>query len=117
MNYNQLRYVQRSRLRKNKTPMPPRFESCQYCGEALVRLKTVARCHHILHLSTNHVTWVDAAGTVHRHGILTKDHLVPKCKGGSNDTTNIVYSCGPCNVKKGDKTGVRTKTGQVFLSA
>jgi len=34
--------------------------------------------------------------------IKTKDHIVPKSKGGSNHRFNIFYMCGLCNVKKGD---------------
>ena len=35
---------------------------------------------------------------------LTLDHLIPKCKGGQNSWSNLVTSCGSCNVKKDDKT-------------
>ncbi len=34
---------------------------------------------------------------------LTLDHVVPKCKDGSNTWKNLVTCCGSCNVKKGDK--------------
>jgi hypothetical protein len=36
-------------------------------------------------------------------GELTKDHVVPKSKGGRDIVENIVPSCGPCNQKKGDE--------------
>lgn len=32
----------------------------------------------------------------------TKDHIVPKSKGGSSHRYNIFYMCSLCNVKKGD---------------
>ena len=35
---------------------------------------------------------------------LTKDHVVPKSKGGANDPTNIVWACRPCNLSKADRT-------------
>ena len=35
---------------------------------------------------------------------LTKDHVVPKSKGGRNDPTNIVWACRPCNLSKADRT-------------
>jgi len=35
---------------------------------------------------------------------LTIDHLVPKCKGGSDSWSNTVVSCVRCNNKKGDRT-------------
>jgi len=35
-------------------------------------------------------------------GYLTRDHLVPKSKGGSNSKENLVASCRPCNQNFGD---------------
>ena len=34
---------------------------------------------------------------------LTCDHIVPRSRGGTAEWTNIVTSCLPCNLKKGDK--------------
>lgn len=34
--------------------------------------------------------------------MLTKDHIIPKAKGGTDDLTNFQVMCGPCNSKKGD---------------
>jgi 5-methylcytosine-specific restriction endonuclease McrA len=34
---------------------------------------------------------------------LTCDHIIPKSRGGITEWTNIVTSCIPCNLKKGDK--------------
>jgi hypothetical protein len=33
----------------------------------------------------------------------TRDHLLPRSKGGSNDDNNIVLSCKKCNLKKSNK--------------
>lgn len=33
---------------------------------------------------------------------MTKDHLVPKGKGGSDSLSNYVLACYPCNHEKGD---------------
>jgi len=37
-----------------------------------------------------------------REIMLTKDHIMPKAKGGANSIKNYQTMCGPCNVKKGD---------------
>ena len=46
---------------------------------------------------------------------VTKDHVVPKCKGGLDTLTNVVASCGGCNSKKGDKrlaeSGLKLRDG------
>lgn len=34
---------------------------------------------------------------------LTYDHVVPRSKGGKTTWTNIVTSCVPCNLKKGNR--------------
>lgn len=34
---------------------------------------------------------------------ITKDHIVPRSKGGANAAYNIVPACRPCNQDKGDK--------------
>jgi len=38
---------------------------------------------------------------------LTLDHVTPISKGGRTSWTNIVVACGPCNVRKGNKTHMR----------
>jgi 5-methylcytosine-specific restriction endonuclease McrA len=35
---------------------------------------------------------------------LTRDHLIPLSKGGTDDISNVVPSCKSCNGSKGDKT-------------
>ena len=34
---------------------------------------------------------------------LTRDHIVPECKGGKSTWENLVTACSTCNNKKGDK--------------
>lgn len=33
----------------------------------------------------------------------TRDHVFPRSRGGSNETSNLVLSCKRCNLKKGSK--------------
>lgn len=39
----------------------------------------------------------------------TKDHVIPRAKGGSSLWENTVMACWPCNQKKGCKNPKRTK--------
>jgi 5-methylcytosine-specific restriction endonuclease McrA len=50
---------------------------CQFCGRSMVELKP--------------------------RESLTRDHLVPLSRGGTNDWTNVVTACSPCNTRKGNK--------------
>lgn len=34
----------------------------------------------------------------------TVDHVIPKSRSGDSSWENLVACCGPCNVRKGDKT-------------
>jgi len=40
---------------------------------------------------------------------LTIDHVMPRSRGGGNTWTNLVTSCSPCNVKKGNRTPEEAK--------
>lgn len=50
---------------------------CQYCGRHMSELKL--------------------------REALTRDHLIPISRGGSNDWTNVVTACSPCNTRKGNR--------------
>ena len=50
---------------------------CQYCNRAQIELKP--------------------------RESLTRDHLIPLSRGGSNDWTNVVTACSPCNTKKANR--------------
>jgi len=39
-----------------------------------------------------------------RDGYLHVDHVIPLTHGGSDDPSNLVTACGPCNLFKGDRT-------------
>jgi len=36
-------------------------------------------------------------------GMLTLDHVVPRSRGGDSVWENVVTSCAPCNLRKGDR--------------
>ena len=36
-------------------------------------------------------------------GRLTLDHVIPRSRGGESVWENVVTSCAPCNLRKGDK--------------
>ena len=50
---------------------------CQYCGRSVVELKP-------------------------REG-LTRDHLIPLSRGGTNDWSNVVTACASCNTRKANR--------------
>ncbi len=50
---------------------------CQYCGRSQQELRT--------------------------RESLTRDHLVPLSRGGTNDWTNVITACSPCNTRKGNR--------------
>ena len=37
-------------------------------------------------------------------GKLTLDHVVPRSRGGESNWENVVTSCAPCNLRKGNRT-------------
>ena len=37
------------------------------------------------------------------HGRLTLDHVVPRSRGGDSVWENVVTSCAPCNLRKGNR--------------
>ncbi|HIE51287.1 MAG TPA: HNH endonuclease [Armatimonadetes bacterium] len=39
-----------------------------------------------------------------RDGAMTLDHVIPKVRGGTDDWTNLVCCCIPCNNRKGNRT-------------
>src|SRR3569833_642622 len=50
---------------------------CQYCGRHITELKP--------------------------REALTRDHLMPLSRGGTNEWTHVVAACSPCNTKKGNR--------------
>ena len=37
----------------------------------------------------------------------TRDHIIPKVRGGANSLNNYVLACKPCNNERGSKQAVR----------
>ena len=50
---------------------------CQYCGRHIAELRP--------------------------RESLTRDHLIPLSRGGTNEWTNVVAACSPCNTRKGNR--------------
>jgi len=50
---------------------------CQYCGRLQIELKP--------------------------RESLTRDHLIPLSRGGTNDWSNVVTACSPCNTRKANR--------------
>jgi 5-methylcytosine-specific restriction endonuclease McrA len=59
--------------------------TCRYCGLPITVLR---RWHDPLQ------RWI---------GLIHLDHIVPKCKGGTDDLKNLVTACQPCNLAKYDR--------------
>ena len=51
--------------------------TCQYCGRSTIELKP--------------------------RQSLTRDHLIPLSRGGTNEWTNVVTACSPCNTRKANR--------------
>lgn len=45
---------------------------------------------------------------------LTRDHIVPRSRGGRDGWTNVVTACRPCNNRKGQRTP--TEAGMMLLA-
>ena len=48
-------------------------------------------------------------------GKLTRDHVLPRSKGGPDVWTNVVTSCRPCNQKKDDNTPEQANMELLYL--
>lgn len=85
--------------RKNAQDQPPRHTKDQW-------LKKLAR--HGMHCH-----YCEIPLTMQ---MLTKDHLMPLCRGGSDTIYNIVPACLPCNQSKGWRTDTEFALERVRLS-
>ncbi len=73
---------------------------CRYCGVPLAGLATPEKFVKY---------WMDGEWvvtinpTLRDHRSVNLDHVIPKCRGGSNALTNLVLCCPQCNSRKGTK--------------
>jgi 5-methylcytosine-specific restriction endonuclease McrA len=49
------------------------------------------------------------------HNVLSRDHIVPKSRGGQNTWMNVVTACKTCNSAKGSKTLKESKMELLYL--
>ena len=52
--------------------------------------------------------WCDDLLTIYT---ASRDHVIPRSKGGSNKRSNLVWACRDCNVTKGNKYWPLTMKG------
>jgi 5-methylcytosine-specific restriction endonuclease McrA len=90
--------------------------------EAARRLRSAAATHvhplvirltHYVRIPRHHVRRTSRRAVFARDGFscqycgagqrLTVDHVVPRSRGGDSSWTNVVTSCAPCNLRKGDR--------------
>ena len=46
-----------------------------------------------------------------RRRLLTVDHVVPTCRGGTDEDANLVAACERCNAMKGNRTAAEWRAG------
>lgn len=81
----------RSVLRKLSRDNCP-VEDCSWCYYSFMNTQ---------HMESPHLNlWhQDSDGS---YGLMTKDHIIPKSKGGKDELSNLQTMCRICNNKKGD---------------
>jgi 5-methylcytosine-specific restriction endonuclease McrA len=67
---------------------------CWYCGTDLATIDLLIEC-----IDPDGVTFRTPLGK----SFPVFDHQIPKSKGGSNDSENLVPCCNTCNCRKGAK--------------
>ena len=54
-------------------------------------------------------------GKTNRFILFTRDHIIPECRGGTRDLTNLQPMCADCNTKKGDYITYHDRIKQTFV--
>jgi hypothetical protein len=82
-----------SARRRLRRMIHERGPHCERCGEFVMVSKTAKHRGYRVEQATGEI-WADD----HLIGfIATIEHVVPRCKGGSNDDDNLAVFCEPCN--------------------
>jgi 5-methylcytosine-specific restriction endonuclease McrA len=71
--------------------------NCRFCGLPLIRKETRSAIRKTYPLS---VRWGNKVSDLHAafHALwLQYDHLIPHSRGGTNDLSNMLVTCAPCN--------------------
>lgn len=68
---------------------------CRYCGVRYIDTVTGEPVTREPYVGFSRRTrWV---------GLLHLDHVIPRCKGGTDDIENLVTACSKCNLRKYDQ--------------
>lgn len=89
--------AQRKRLIFHNLPKERKEWLRQFKGKARKRAKLYL-------LQNGRCYYCDEAVATPEHGSI--DHVIPKKRGGKNKKENYVFSCKPCNLKKGSFTSL-----------
>lgn len=68
-------------------------------------------------ISYLHWRWRGRCAYCKAFGAEQIDHVKPVSRGGSDEVSNLVLACQPCNKRKGTQTATEFGHGQVFFQA
>lgn len=113
------RHYKPLKIRKSRPslniPMPPGLSPCEVAGYVSVSCGSNKRAHsqirHLYFRDNGRCKYCDnivvmscnpVYDEVGRHAQASRDHVIPRSKGGPDALTNLVLSCMVCNEAKGD---------------
>lgn len=77
---------------------------CHYCPKTGMYLIVALDIHHSVHVDIYTANFQ----------LMTIDHVIPKCLGGTDDLENLVPACEKCNTKKGSKVNWQRNVNNVL---
>lgn len=84
-----------------------RSASAAYLWPIVIRLLSYVRVPRVVHRKISRRALFARDGWRCQYcgqtGRLTLDHVIPRSRGGESVWENVVASCAPCNMKKGDR--------------